>query len=1053
MSGIFNEKLLKCKYSEAIDLSNAIFINRRKSLEQWASIINSGEIDVFTEVQLKEPFVNSILSTVLRYKTLMENIEEWNVITEQKTKADATKEDVVLGYFSSKNRDVRIAIELKGPTADLDARQLRKNDHRTPVEQAFSYPPKYGRNCTWLLVSNYKEIRLYNSSDATQFERFIVKDLVIDDDEFKKFIYLLSSKSLISKSERSTVDRFWEENIKEHNKIESAFYDLYKDSRVHLFEDISNNNLGVDINTALEKTQKILDRCLFVAFAENKGLLPEESFIKVCESGARINFFKYGIWEQMKGFFQSIDEGNEGAGITRFNGGLFSYDSVLDSLKIPNKCFDSLREIFSYSFNSEINENILGHIFEKSISDIEELRLNMANINVVKKKGQRNKEGIFYTPKYITKYIVARTLGDYLLNIRVDLGEYNLPTLTNEDMVIDRRSKKVVYTPNFKKHIEFWTKFKGKIENIRILDPSCGSGAFLNEAFDCLHKVTKEVHDWLTKLTGQISMFDLDKHILTNNLFGVDINEESVEITKLSLWLKTAKKDKLLTSLDNNIKCGNSLIDNPECDMNAFDWYKEFPEIMNHGGFDIIVGNPPYVGTKMIPEKHREYYWAKYKELLVNEMDLYELFLYDFSKSKLKKDGFMGYITPNTYFTNSSFENLRKHLINRLTIKNIVDFPYRFFPFEDVNKETSIIILQNKVNTDYTVRFSSISKENMKRYNIFTEQTENFASEISKQTIIKQLDNKFSIKFNSIILNLLTKEDVLGKYLELHKGWMSVPNQTTFGEKTYDEKILRTEHIKENPGIEGILTKCLEGKDIHRYFIDTVDKFVDATKMDRRTFKWHNSPKIIMQRIVGQNRTKIFATVNYDNHVIFPSGNLANLTDSEDNILFYLGILNSDLINYFYNIFYGESNTNLTKEAFEALPIPIIKNIDKTIISNSVSEILKMHEELKDKKARFYHFIFIKYAITSASKKLKYFYLLSFEEFIAEIKKQEDIKLVDYEDLEQFFILYKTDMISLLNSIAKHEKIINDFTYSLYKISSEEIKTIEKRFKETTIIT
>ena len=133
--------------------------------------------------------------------------------------------------------------------------------------------------------------------------------------------------------------------------------------------------------------------------------------------------------------------------------------------------------------------------------------------------------------------------------------------------------------------------------DIKIVDPACGSGAFLITAFEYLLNYNNYLNDKIFDLTGVKDLFsDTTKEILQNNIFGVDLNKESVEITKLSLWLKTADKNKTLASLENNIKCGNSLIDDPEIAGNlAFNWEKEFPEIFANGGFDIVVGNPPYV--------------------------------------------------------------------------------------------------------------------------------------------------------------------------------------------------------------------------------------------------------------------------------------------------------------------------------------------------------------------------------------------------------------------------------------------------------------------------
>jgi len=161
--------------------------------------------------------------------------------------------------------------------------------------------------------------------------------------------------------------------------------------------------------------------------------------------------------------------------------------------------------------------------------------------------------------------------------------------------------------------------YKDWLLSLKIVDPACGSGAFLNQALNFLIEEHKNIDDIIAELTNTaLRLFDTDKAILENNLYGVDINEESVEIAKLSLWLRTAQKGRKLSSLNDNIKCGNSLIDDPEiAGEKAFDWNVEFEEIMQNGGFDVVIGNPPYLNMTLNNTDNNwlEYYINNYESV------------------------------------------------------------------------------------------------------------------------------------------------------------------------------------------------------------------------------------------------------------------------------------------------------------------------------------------------------------------------------------------------------------------------------------------------------
>ena len=1042
MNNLFNEKLLNKKANEEVDLDKHNLKKRREYLNKWINNLENGVLDKSKEEEFQGEFLYDIFTIVLRAVNKSDGKNEWNLERETKTKLDGQKADGVLGFFDVEGKkDIRAVIELKGAKISLDVRQKRAGDTRTPVEQAFGYAPKYGSSCKWVIVSNYKEIRLYSQTEMNEYQVFFLEDLK-DDLEFKKFIYILSFYSLVgTENKKAKTMELSEEYQKNQAEIEKKFYNKYKTIRLHIFENMRKNNPTVNENIIIEKVQKLLDRFLFIRFCEDKGLLPNKIFYKTLEKGK--NFGE--VFEIFKMLCSWINLGNARKNIAHFNGGLFKNDDVLDGLYVDNEVFEEMRKISEYDFDSELNENILGHIFEQSVSDIEELKKSVSGEEFDSKKSKRKKDGIFYTPKYITKYIVENSIKNWLDDKRKELGEDELPELTEKDFEIkyaSKKSDKRIYSENFKKHIDFWTKYREAVKNIKIVDPACGSGAFLITAFEYLLNYNNYLNDKIFDLTGTKDLFsDTTREILQNNIFGVDLNKESVEITKLSLWLKTADKNKTLASLENNIKCGNSLIDDAEiAGEMAFDWEKEFPEIFENGGFDIVVGNPPYVSTKQIPTNDRNYYWKKYKEILFSEMDLYEIFIYKSVNELLKNKGYLGFITPDSYFTNTSFELLRKYLLEKTKITEIIDFPYRFYPFEEVNTETAIIILNKKIERN----FVNLRVSNKNVNNLYLKESLKNNIQLNQEEILMKYNNKIIVNMNSVLNKLLKNNLKFGNYLELHKGWMSVPKKIEVNSKEIETGIFTKEEAIKND-IIGNCSEYLEGRDIHRYFTDQVDKYVYIRNIDKITKEWHFSPKIILQRIVGQNKNKIFATIDLNQKIIFPNANLVNLRNRNDDVRFYLTILNSRLISYFYNLYYGESNTNLTKIAFENIPLTDIKSINQQPFIEKADEMLSLNKNFQELSQKFQRMIVREFGLEKISTKLQNWYLLNFTEFIKELSKVKvKLNLSQKADWEDYFIAEKSKAETLNNEITKTDKEIDRMVYELYGLSEEEIEIIEK---------
>ena len=216
------------------------------------------------------------------------------------------------------------------------------------------------------------------------------------------------------------------------------------------------------------------------------------------------------------------------------------------------------------SKTEEIDYNLLGTLYEQSLD-----------------RYVRKFHGIFYTPKYITKYIVENTVG------RLCNEEKEKLQIIENEYVTDKKRKKndtQILADKLK-------TYRNWLLEITIIDPACGSGAFLNEALNFLIDEHAYIDELQAKLFGDsLVLSDVEKSILENNLFGVDLNEESVEISKLSLWLRTARPNRKLNDLNNNIKCGNSLIDSIEiAGEKAFDWHKEFPHIFGRLNLDAVI--------------------------------------------------------------------------------------------------------------------------------------------------------------------------------------------------------------------------------------------------------------------------------------------------------------------------------------------------------------------------------------------------------------------------------------------------------------------------------
>ncbi|MDR2962427.1 MAG: N-6 DNA methylase [Bacteroidales bacterium] len=523
------------------------------------------------EEQFQEGFLRELFVKILGY-TLNPD-PDYNLITEQKNETDSRKADgaILVGG------EVAGIIELK---------DRRTTDLKQVEAQAFGYK-NYHRKASYVVISNFEKLRFYidNAIDFVEFNLF-----TLTADEFALLWLCLAHENIA----RDLPKQLKSESTNCEDLITKQLYKEYAAFKRALFTDMRNLNKGINPLALFKKSQKLLDRLLFILFAEDCGLLPPNSIteiIKQWEMLKELDEYK-PLYDRFKKYFGYMNTGHKGKkhDIFAYNGGLFKPDEVLDTITISDEVLRKhCLKLADYNFKSEVDVNILGHIFENSLTEIEEVSADLTrgfiplsenNKGLKPLATKRKKDGVFYTPRYITTYIVENTVGKLCADKKAELE-------------IDESE----YFADKKRQLSVKKKLAEKLENYRqwllgltICDPACGSGAFLNAALDFLMAEHRLIDEMQTKLLGGGFVFpNIENAILENNLYGVDINEESVEIAKLALWLRTAKPNRKLNSLNNNIKCGNSLISPNTADMtrgliplleeNAFDWHKEFPKV------------------------------------------------------------------------------------------------------------------------------------------------------------------------------------------------------------------------------------------------------------------------------------------------------------------------------------------------------------------------------------------------------------------------------------------------------------------------------------------
>jgi type I restriction-modification system DNA methylase subunit len=993
---LFNRKLLEKQVKETEHLFSSIEKHQRAELKTYLlSTLDRINNSSFGKEESEKPRFLTKFFEYLGYEHDTEYQLEKIAITGS---SDAALKD-------SESEKIAVSVEWKGVDhKDLERKKTQKGE--APVTQLFRYMADQQTKIG--IVSNFVEIRVYHwDFQKERFWSFKLEDLVVKPHLVDHLYYLLCKTNVLTQN--PVISTLARNTTEEEKVVTKNFYTEFKAVRENLYHHLIEQNPEIDRLVVLEKTQKFLDRFTFALVAEDVTLLPRgENNMGIIRM--TYNFGKGSrdrgdekIWIQFKNLFQDIDEGRSDISpkIAEYNGGLFKKDDILDDLHIKDSVWEEIVNLEKYDFATELNVNILGHIFEQSISDIEALKAEIeANspleawqpevdgvdqiveqeIEQKPKLSKRKKDGIYYTPEYITKYIVENTIGRYLDE--------------NPD----------------------------KLETIKILDPSCGSGAFLNQA----HNYLIDRYKWATP---EDEAYDLmgtnqsvqDKIKALKSLYGVDLQPESVEISKLSLWLKTADREHKLENLDSQIKCGNSLIDDVEvAGDRAFDWGKEF----DFGGFDIIVGNPPYVGIQDIPIEMRRVYEEKYTSA-TGRFDLFHLFI-EKSIRLLKHGGYLSFIIPNKFLTNTQSQTLRKYMLDMGNIVSILSNEGMVFDEANVN---SVVIVFQKTNM-------------AKDCDVFAFQNDLVTKVSTVERVVFENDGE-----NRFIISQTQNSDLKSK-IEANTCKLSDIADVKDGIVAGKVKDMLFHTRKINDTCKPILF----GKDIHRYSLNFANKFVDYRPEEMmkeeiiragegvRIGLWLRTPEIFERPkiLTRQTADRVIASFDESDYYFEHTLHSTHIFDTNYNPKFVLAILNSNLMKYYYQSIISQSGTlfpQIRIALLKQLPIPKATQAEQEKLASLVDKIMALKADLHTREQGIKSFLKDNYGLEIKKQ------LPETQDLMSKIG---NISLSQKQELHKWYDGEKKVLLDLENQVSNVDIQIDSEVYRLYGLNEEEILVIEK---------
>jgi len=788
-------------------------------------------------------------------------------------------------------------------------------DEIQPAYQVRRYG--WSAKLTISIITDFEEFAIYDctkkptptdKASVARIKYLTFKDYLKEFD----FIWDTFSKEKVLKG---SFDKFVEGNASKKGTatVDKEFLQSLDSWRTYLATSISRNNKQLDEDEINFAVQQIIDRIIFLRIAEDRSVEPYGTLKEAIKSG-----------EFYKNLFRQFEQADE-----KYNSGLFDFkkDKISKTLSLENKVVKTIiNELYypesPYEF-SVLSVEILGSAYEQFLGKV--IRITAGHIAKVEEKPEvRKAGGVYYTPQYVVEYIVKNTVGKLIEN-----------------------------------------KTTKEISNIKIVDPACGSGSFLIGAYQYLldwHKnfysdngtfrqtqCRKGRKDDVLTPEGNLTT-DEKKRILLNNIFGVDIDVNAVEVTKLSLLLKCMEgeteasiasqlklfNERVLPTLDNNIKGGNSLVDTDfyageldfgfEKKIKPFNWKKGFPEIEN---FDVVIGNPPYLKltANNTEAEFLSYYQRKFHSYSGgSSKNLFQLFLERVTNISPR---IFSFIVPEALLTSDSNGKIREILLQNFNLNSIVTFDH--FVFEDATIGTTIIVGEKN------------SMEKTKIVKIDSAKQQSVVQEIKLNYGLDTWDVSFDDSSKKFFKKLLNNSKLMGELVVMSKG-MVVKNRNDVLTQTPTKKSLPF-----------LLGNCMQRYTYH------YDKYAEYENLEiiggtRDFIKQTTIPRLLIRR-TGRS---LCATYSDKQELV--ESTLYILRSDKVNLKFLLGLINSKLLSYYLSKRLVTNQQGFPQVLMGQLEqLPVVSTTEKNIsdIEKLVNQLLQLHSENAETKlqTKVSHFV------------------------------------------------------------------------------------------------